>query len=230
MSLSSVSVGGHQPFWADAPMTRCSAGSRKPSSLHAGSKTSALGTVTVPVEALLKRITGSHHAHGDRGPVPCLGDVRPSSGRTVGSCRMSVHARASELVKIVYDAKDGAYYLQLDVEVDMPTASLGEEILAHVRPTSSSPTRDNFDEVPISQIRELGHSGTAVWQSYKSWNKWHKTKHRAVFFVQAIKTTSLGLPLDGPCKATTEEADATGTFMNGLNANAPEFTPMLECA
>ncbi|EER12981.1 hypothetical protein Pmar_PMAR019510 [Perkinsus marinus ATCC 50983] len=120
----------------------------------------------------------------------------------------------------MYDSKDGAYYLQLDVEVDMPTAILGEEILAHVKPTSSSPTRDNFEEVPISQIRELGHSGTAAWQTYRTWNKWQKTKHRAVYFVRAEKT-ALGLPLP----SSVEGPNGDSMFMNGLNANAPEFTP-----
>ncbi|KAF4669372.1 hypothetical protein FOL47_002594 [Perkinsus chesapeaki] len=184
---------------------------------HECSKTSALGTVTVPVEDLLKRITGSGgYGHQDAStPVPCFGDTLPANGKTVGSCRMSVRARASELVKIVYDASDGAYYLQLDVEVDMPTAPLSEEILAHVKPTSSSPTRDNFDEVPISQIRELGHSGTAVWQSYKGWNRWHKTKHRAVYFIRP-RTATLDLPKD---------IMNLGGVAPALNANAPEFTP-----
>ncbi|EER12322.1 hypothetical protein Pmar_PMAR001119, partial [Perkinsus marinus ATCC 50983] len=70
--LSSAVAFGRQPFFGVEPSARHISPS------HETAKTSAQGTVIVPIEALLKRITGACHANDQRGPVAYGADVKPN--------------------------------------------------------------------------------------------------------------------------------------------------------
>lgn len=79
-------------------------------------------------------------------------------------------------------------------------------------------------QVSISRIREVGRSGNAIWQSYKKRNKWQKMKHRATYFVQ----TNPGLSRVATIESRGGKVNVDNNFVNGLNANAPEFRPCSE--
>ncbi|KAF4669371.1 hypothetical protein FOL47_002593 [Perkinsus chesapeaki] len=182
--------------------------------------------ISVPVEDLLKQLT-SPQSYGDNRAIDA-GQSSSSTGgdnglmTVISTSRMPVRARASNLVNVKYNTSKASYEVEFNIDIDLPTADLSQQILEHVRPQQplggvnnkrGLSRSESFDDVPITYVRELGHGGSSVWQAYKAANRWHRSRHRALYFLAKGKRT--------PATASVMEMDNSV----GFNIDAPEFKP-----